>query len=308
MAQPSQFTFINGPTLSSVEHREDLHRLRSKLISRGIGKQQKDRARSERLDKEKASTPPLAPKESCTSQTAVISARPLRKKPLYPTPPDTTSEDQISGVQSFLSTSDPYSHLNPGQAIALETYYPAFVLADRRCQQLIEYCIHVLWPGFRSSGDYPQQFYLAWLPQAASKPHLFHSMLCCASVHFASKTGRTRHLDSEQLQHRIRAIQSIRQVVSASKRTSTLAMAKSTDMEPLLIAMLFLAMSNDDRRHSKLREDCSLFTPPLKHLQWLSHYARGPLHSVHWEAVQTLVNKQGGIGNVKTFGLPWLLS
>jgi hypothetical protein len=158
--------------------------------------------------------------------------------------------------------------------------------------------INVLWPGFRSGEDYSWQFYRAWMPHVESNPHIYHALVGCASAHCASKNGHIMSLESEQLRHRVKTIQSIREAVSTP--------GNGHNVEALLIAILILALNNDPTSPSQT--DRNPFTPPLKDMQWLSHYAQSRLHPSHWNAMQSLVKTYGGIENLTIYGLPWLLS
>lgn len=110
--------------------------------------------------------------------------------------------------------------------------------------------------------------------------------------------GHPRKLELEKLHHRGEALKSIREVISTG--------AKDYDVECLLLATLFLAMNNDEYFEEYREPDP--FIAPLANMQWLSHYSGCQMHPFHWNAIQVLVRQHGGIGNLTTFALPWLLS
>jgi hypothetical protein len=79
-------------------------------------------------------------------------------------------------------------------------------------------------------------------------------------------------------------------------------------MEALVMSILFLSLNDGLFFHGPIISSLSPFTPPLQSLQWLDSYAYREVHPLHWAAVDSLVSQLGGIRNLKSFALPWLLS
>lgn len=158
--------------------------------------------------------------------------------------------------------------------------------------------LYVLWPGFRRAGDYPAQFYRTWLHQAREAPHLMYAMLYATSSHTQSLVRGGLCPADERLRYRAKALEAIRIAVADP----------ASDPENLIMTILWLAFNDGFILDEPIAEIPAPFQSPLQRLQWVDYYGSRTLHPQHWEALQSLIVRCGGIENLKGYGLPWLLS
>lgn len=103
---------------------------------------------------------------------------------------------------------------------------------------------------------------------------------------------------AEQLRHRSKALESLGAAITRD----------DSSPEALILSVLFLCLNDGVFLKGGIPNSFSPFTPPFPRLQWVDYYGSRDVHPLHWSAIVSLVEKQGGIDQVKSFGLPWMLT
>jgi hypothetical protein len=160
--------------------------------------------------------------------------------------------------------------------------------------------VTVLWPGLRGF-DYSVAYAREWLPIASKNAVVLNVFLFTASLHLETLRGpgslSRNKIRTEQLSHKVEAIRGINEALRDPKYHQS---------DELIQNILFLAM-NETGEEEELA-DPSPFMPPLKNVQWLDVYGTRSYVMLHMNAVQDMIRRRGGIRNLKTVGLPWLIS
>ncbi|KAL4800660.1 hypothetical protein BDV19DRAFT_383677 [Aspergillus venezuelensis] len=179
---------------------------------------------------------------------------------------------------------------------------PRDATADRlKVHELLDFAATTLWPQFRAV-DYSGNCYKSWLFPFDNNL-LVYAILWAASYHRdvmrITYGAPDPQLESkEQLELKALALQALqREVADISE-------AKSPDA--LVMCILYLAVN--ERHRSKIIRDPSPFSPPFVTLQALDFYGSRDYHPMHWNVVQDIVRRFGGIETLQAFALAWLLS
>jgi hypothetical protein len=110
-------------------------------------------------------------------------------------------------------------------------------------------------------------------------------------------------LDSkEQLEIRGLALQTLRMEVAKLSEFAS----PTTPLDGVIMCILYLAVN--ELHKGKMARDRSLFTPPFTRMQALDVYGGRTYHPLHWNTMQELVQRSGGIEKIATGRLTWLLS
>ncbi len=161
-----------------------------------------------------------------------------------------------------------------------------------------------LWSGLRTQDNFPRRFYQTWVLLASQSRLVFHTTIFGASIHYdlISTPGHLinypPHL-KEQLRHKNLAIKELREILSHTEN--------GYQLDSLIYAVLHLAV-NERVFVMGPDKDGSPFQPPLQGGQWLDIYGSRTYDPMHWKAAQTLLNNHGGIRNLKSFGLAYILT
>ena len=159
----------------------------------------------------------------------------------------------------------------------------------------------VLWPGLRGY-EYSLAFAREWLPVASQNPTVLNILLFTASVHLETLRGpgslSRKKIRLEQLHHKGEAIRGVSDALHDPNYCQS---------DDLIQNILFLAMN--ETKDEEEPPDLSPFVdPPLQNLQWLRVYGSRSYVMSHINATQEMIKRRGGIRNLKTVGLPWLVS
>ena len=77
------------------------------------------------------------------------------------------------------------------------------------------------------------------------------------------------------------------------------------ESDELIVIILLLAMNETDGEE---KADWSPFPAPLRSLQWLNIYGTRTYYMPHIVAVQDIIKRRGGIRNLRTYSVAWLIS
>ncbi|KFY94549.1 hypothetical protein V501_01903 [Pseudogymnoascus sp. VKM F-4519 (FW-2642)] len=173
---------------------------------------------------------------------------------------------------------------------------------SQRAIQSGRICVTTVWPGLRGS-SYSVAYAREWLPIAARNPVFLHVLLFAASAHLEALRGSGAYSDSkgkirlEQLHQKGEAIRGIHDALRDGK---------DRESDELIQSILFLAIN--ETKEDEEPADWSPFSPPFRSLQWLDIYGTQNYSMPHIVAVQDIIRKRGGIRNIHTIGLAWLIS
>jgi hypothetical protein len=160
--------------------------------------------------------------------------------------------------------------------------------------------VTVLWPGLRGF-DYSVAYAREWLPVASQNATVLNVFLFTASLHLETLRGpgtlSRKKIRTEQLHHKGEAIRGINDALFDPKYCQS---------DELIQNVLFLAM-NETGEEEEL-PDPSPFIAPLQNVQWLGVYGTRRYVMSHVTALQVMIRRRGGIRNIKSVGLPWLIS
>ena len=76
--------------------------------------------------------------------------------------------------------------------------------------------------------------------------------------------------------------------------------------DDLIQNILFLAMN--ESREEEPPDPSPFVDPPLQNVQWLGVYGSRNYVMSHVNAAREMIKRRGGTRNLKTVGLPWLIS
>lgn len=181
-------------------------------------------------------------------------------------------------------------------------------IENRRDMELMDHIATRLWPGFAAAFEGESNpFPTFWLPRCTTNPALLHALLFSSSCHLASRlsiagqTPQTQQHKMQLLSHQAKAIVAVRQQLQNCQITS------GEDIDDMLMITVSLA-TNALQGEIKMSTDPTPFYPTLTSGHWLDTYGALTSLNVHWNAVFVLLEKRGGVGNVKSFGLPWVIT
>lgn len=91
------------------------------------------------------------------------------------------------------------------------------------------------------------------------------------------------------------------QAVNAAMKDAT-----SSQSDDLILTILILASSETPDQLEPA--DWSPFDAPLRSMQWIDIRGKRVYFKAHVKAMQTIIQNRGGLRNVKTFGVPCVIS
>ncbi|EAW16977.1 uncharacterized protein NFIA_003320 [Aspergillus fischeri NRRL 181] len=190
--------------------------------------------------------------------------------------------------------------------ISLESFLPMdATAAELKVTELLDFAATTIWPHFRPV-DYTGNGYRSWAFPMEDKMQLY-AVLYAASCHRdvlrITYGAEDPILDSkERMEIRGLALRTLRmEVAKLSELTSP-----TTCLDGVIMCILYLAVH--ELHKGTMARDRSLFTPPFISLQALDVYGGRIYHSLHWNTMQEIIQRWGGIEKIATARLVWLLS
>jgi hypothetical protein len=161
--------------------------------------------------------------------------------------------------------------------------------------------VTVLWQGLRGY-EYSVAYAREWLPIISQNPTAMNVLLFTASVHLETLRGpgplSRKKIRLEQLYHKGEAIRGVNDALHDPNYCQS---------DDLIQSVLFLAM-NETREEEEPPDPSPFVDPPLQNVQWLGVYGNRNYVMPHVNAAQEMIKRRGGTRNLKTVGLPWLIS
>ncbi|KAL4986576.1 hypothetical protein BDW68DRAFT_162870 [Aspergillus falconensis] len=180
---------------------------------------------------------------------------------------------------------------------------PVDATASRlKLHELLDFMMTALWPHFRGQ-DYAGNCYKSWVfPLEENNRLLLYSVLWAASYHrdilrITHGAIEPQPDSKEQLELKTLVLQELQKEVANISETQS--------PDALIMCILYLAVN--DGHKTKIERDPSPFSPPFMNLQALDFYGSRDYHPLHWKVVQEIVQRFGGIQNLRAFALAWLL-
>ncbi|KAL4924217.1 uncharacterized protein BDV17DRAFT_221169 [Aspergillus undulatus] len=170
-----------------------------------------------------------------------------------------------------------------------------------KVHELLDFTATVLWPHFRAV-DYANNCYQSWVFPFQDNLQVY-AVLWAASYHrdilrLTYGASEPQLESKEQLELKSLALQALqREVANISETTS---------LDAVVMCILYLAVN--DGHKAKIEREPSPFSPPFTNLQALDFYGSRDYHPMHWNIVQDIVDRFGGIQALRAFALAWLLS
>ncbi|KAL3460971.1 hypothetical protein BJX64DRAFT_261826 [Aspergillus heterothallicus] len=177
--------------------------------------------------------------------------------------------------------------------------------AELKVTELLDFAATVIWPHFRPK-DYTGNGYRSWAFPMQDKVQLY-AVLYASSYHrdvLRIMYGAEDPIigSKEQLEIRGLALRTLRlEVAKLSESTSS-----TTCLDGVIMCILYLAVN--ELHKGQMTRDKSLFIPPFIGLQALDVYGGRIYHPLHWNTMQEIVRRSGGIEKIWTARLTWLLS
>lgn len=172
--------------------------------------------------------------------------------------------------------------------------------------ELMDHIAKRLWPGFRyrfegSVNPFPAY----WLPRSLDNPALYYALAFSALCHLSSRlslAGQRPRNKGELVSLETRALVATREQISFPTMTEA-----TNALEDLIMITICLA-TNVQGESLMTTRDPSPFYPILTSGRWLDTYGALAGRNIHWNAVQKLIEKRGGIESITSFGLPWVIT
>ncbi|KAL3430971.1 hypothetical protein BDV09DRAFT_177368 [Aspergillus tetrazonus] len=170
-----------------------------------------------------------------------------------------------------------------------------------KMHELLDFTTTTLWPHFRAQ-DYAASCYRSWVYPLESNKLLLYAVLWAASYHrdilrITYGAAEPQLESKEQLELKSLVLQELQKEVANISETHS--------PDALVMCILYLAVN--DRHKTRIQRDPSPFSPPFMDLQALDFYGSREYHPLHWKVVQDIVQRLGGIRNLRVFALAWLL-
>ncbi|KXG46463.1 uncharacterized protein PGRI_053190 [Penicillium griseofulvum] len=302
-----QFAFVGGPVL-----KKEASNLRSSLVKRALAQKRSQRW----LDASNKLDSMLASKEDKSTDQCTCSPGASVEKPWINSPRNTNQQPQLLPAQLNCrlcgrpqpSPVGPQSYPNPTLLGAYRSnpFLPIDATdAKLNVTELLDFAATTIWPQFRPV-DYTGNGYRSWAFPMEDKVQLY-AVLYAASYHRDALRitygAEDPILDSkEQLEIRGLALQTLRMEVAKLSEFAS----PTTRLDGVIMCILYLAVN--ELHKGKMARDCSLFTPPFISMQALDVYGGRTYHPLHWNTMQELVQRSGGIEKIATGRLTWLLS
>ncbi|KAE8356109.1 hypothetical protein BDV28DRAFT_2380 [Aspergillus coremiiformis] len=321
-SKQQQFVFVNGPALPTGSDAKSRH-IRSALIRRRISEKQTNFRREEAVKRERlihrrinlqGESQKHAWKKLCscwiesqnlgsgqtqmsrsssstflvTSDGASICGTCSGWRSLELMNTNQEREESPSSLSTVGGRMDPFSPLDASFGPEVDS--------------LVHFALTSIWPGFRQS-DYAGNCYRAWLLRPSKNQLLIYTTLWGASYH--RDVLRMTHgapepvLETkEQLYYKGCVLRALHSHIPDYENEDW--------RDSIIMAVLYLTIN--DHIMEKVARDASPFTPPFLDLQSLAFYGSRKYHSTHWNFIQTLLDRLGGIHSINLYGLGWLLS
>ncbi|KAL4777932.1 hypothetical protein BJX76DRAFT_363220 [Aspergillus varians] len=317
-----QFMFVGGPTL-----KEQSGNVRSTLLRRVLAEKRSKRRQdaAEKLDsmlnaQGKLPEPALCTCRSVPEQGAgsTLDSREPNQATNYPLlRPRDSQAGTLQGLSDRCPTCGgllpraPVSASQhpgvPGPQLRLgagrsDPLLPVDATAIRlKVHELLDFTATTLWPHFRSQG-YASNCYKSWVFPFENDLQVY-AVLWAASYHrdilrITYGASEPQLESKEQLELKSLALRALQREVANISET--------TCPDALVMCILYLAVN--DKHKSKISRDPSPFSPPFTTLQAVDFYGSREYHPLHWNVVQDIVRRFGGIQNLQMFALAWLLS
>lgn len=143
------------------------------------------------------------------------------------------------------------------------------------------------------------------IPKFAQNPLCLYSTMFASASHLEGLRASTRHNDAvSKKKARVEQLERIGvtlRAVDAAMRDET-----SNQSDDLILTILILASSETSEELKPA--DWSPFDAPLRSMQWIDIRGKKIYYKPHVEAFQLLIRKRGGLRNIKTFGVPCVIS
>ncbi|KAL4814993.1 hypothetical protein BDW67DRAFT_186285 [Aspergillus spinulosporus] len=171
-----------------------------------------------------------------------------------------------------------------------------------KVHELLDFTTTTLWPHFRAQ-DYASNCCRSWVyPLEESNQLLLYAVLWAASYHrdilrITCGAAEPQLESNERLELKSLVLQELQ------KEVANISEPHSPDA--LVRCILYLAVN--ERHKTRILRDSSPFSPPFMDLQALDSYRSRDYHPLHWKVVQEIVQRFGGIQNLRVFALAWLL-
>ncbi|KAF4169995.1 hypothetical protein CNMCM6936_005140 [Aspergillus lentulus] len=290
-ASQQQFVFVGGPVL-----KKEASRLRSTLVRQALAQKRSQRWQdaANKLDSMLASRREDKSIDQCTCRSTTAGEG-LKK--LYP--------DLLTVDGSRLPLRN-YPNPTLLGTYRSNPFLPMDATAAKlKATELLDFAATTIWPHFRPV-DYTGNGYRSWAFPMEDRMQLY-AVLYAASCHRdvlrITYGAEDPILDSkERMEIRGLALRTLRmQVAKLSELTSP-----TTRLDGVIMCILYLAVH--ELHKGKMARDRSLFTPPFSRLQALDVYGGGIYHPLHWNTMQEIIQRSGGIEKIATARLIWLLS
>ncbi|GFF92197.1 hypothetical protein IFM47457_09104 [Aspergillus lentulus] len=331
-ASQQQFVFVGGPVL-----KKEASRLRSTLVRQALAQKRSQRWQdaANKLDSMLASRREDKSIDQCTCRSTAAGEG-LKK--VYPDLLTTVDGSRLPVLINDPRNTDQRPRLLPAQlncclpcgrlqqpspdgshgqlrsypnptllgAYRSNPFLPMDATAAKlKATELLDFAATTIWPHFRPV-DYTGNGYRSWAFPMEDKMQLY-AVLYAASCHRdvlrITYGAEEPILDSkERMEIRGLALRTLRmQVAKLSELTSP-----TTRLDGVIMCILYLAVH--ELHKGKMARDRSLFTPPFSRLQALDVYGGGIYHPLHWNTMQEIIQRSGGIEKIATARLIWLLS
>ncbi|KKK16356.1 hypothetical protein AOCH_006985 [Aspergillus ochraceoroseus] len=310
----TKFMFVGGPSFNA--HRSG--NLRSTLLRRVLSERRVKRRQdaADKLDhilKGQGDPPAFCScaqeSESSAEASGYRPIKPRNEQSLDPARGSDTGRDGCSTCGGLLPPSAPASRgqasrVPSPQPLGTGSYDPLLpvdpVASGLKVQELLHFAVTVIWPHFRPL-SYAGDCYHSWVFPVENNVQLY-AILWASSYHrdvLRVTYGREPQLDSkEQLQLKGLALKSLQAELAN--------ISGSSPLDGVVMCVLYLAVN--ERYMTKVFRDPSPFCPPFQNLHALDFYGSRDYHPLHWNVVQDIIQRFGGIEVLQAFALAWLVS
>lgn len=159
--------------------------------------------------------------------------------------------------------------------------------------------LNLVLPGLRNTPRFVERYLQEWIQRRGQSPLVLHAVFFCVT-HYVAVICGTESTDRRLLYHRGKTLKLLREAMSDPQATY--------EQDDIFMSIIILALNDRFVSQPPLPHDPSPFHSPLDKIQWLNICASQPLSSQHWIVIQFLLRQQGGLANLKRFGLPWIVT
>lgn len=306
--QENQFIFVGGPALIDKKGP-----IRSKLFQQGHRKKKLQQRQNAAVELEALMKGERNTQCTCYDEPTFSSAQPYfesRNTGYQAIQPKVPEPGRLGPGQlcSFCGKPQPPRSQAPAMQvwdIGAGSFDPMIPFDDTtsqlRVQEILNFASTSIWPNFRPL-SYSSKCYQSWVFPFDDKVRLY-AVLWSASYHrdvLGLTYGSPGHQVGSKEQFRLKglALECLR------KEVSTYTGAKPIDS--IIMCILFLAVN--DTHGTRVSRDPSPFSPPFCRLHSLHIYGSRDYYALHWNIIQDLLGRWGGVEVLQTFALAWLLS